>query len=266
MPRTLPSKLAMILIASVALALFSLTAWTEEEERTVMDCRDGDHTCPGECVPIEEVDCTSRPACGSRGQCSAIQNHGSTRYGSYVCDTWPVCGAANDDDCARSRGCFEGGRCQAGEARYYFKCNVEGPCYESIPNTCLPTDESCRASTQCETLGRCGLRATFTGKRCDPTQDSHCEESVACRETGTCAVVTLSPPICAPTADEHCARSADCRRYGRCALHRTDAYWIAPTCVAAEDAHCQDSEHCALRGLCTLDEGRCVATDEDDPR
>lgn len=238
--------------------------WTDNNGHSwqvyFQDCRETGCGDKAECVPFEKIDCSTRPECGMAGQCTAFQSHGTARYGDYVCTNWSVCGAASNAQCLGSQGCVASGRCDHKKETYFYanKCGSEEyACYDVATHQCDVSPEGCEASTQCRTLGRCGIYHTPGYPRCEPTKNEHCEQSAVCRETGACGVINISPTVCAPLTTEHCAQSADCRRFGRCALKEADR-WTQPICVAETEEHCRESLICKAEGKCSVEEGRCM--------
>ncbi len=167
--------------------------------------------------------------------------------------------ATRNEDCANSTRCETHGRCTADSGRCVVgsdadclrtaACNM-GPFCTARNGRCVATDESCRASLECEMDGRC--TASADGRSCIALSDEDCLHSVICGEEGACVARDGG---CAPAAEETCSSLPACADRGECAGR-------VGHCRATEDSHCEGATICQQMGACVARGGRCVPTAE----
>lgn len=78
------------------------------------------------------------------------------------------------------------------------------------------TSADCAESDECARFGRCALKHDVeSGRRCVIASDSHCRQSLACREEGKCwhvvtGLMTTDSALCMPRLPEDCRQSQAC--------------------------------------------------------
>lgn len=113
----------------------------------------------------------------------------------------------------------------------------------------IPTTQTCKASTSCETKGLCA----FDGRTCVASAEG-CRDALVCNGYGKCSVVG---PACGAASLEDCTTSAWCREHGRCAP-------LNGSCGATSVRDCQESTWCRERGRCSLGSAGCAAVSASD--
>ncbi len=155
------------------------------------DCRttgcDGD----GVCVQRDQIDCRTLDYCQSIGACSLVPQDQNPLFGEFLCTNWTVylCGPMSEDDCLQSTICKEEGHCTQGN--YQVRTNLCGETSDLQADclhnkACLPTESACQKSTDCATLGNCGLQTTPSKSNCRPTEVAHCAQSEICKTDNKC--------------------------------------------------------------------------------
>jgi len=143
-------------------------------------------------------------------------------------------------ECRQAAPCKQHGLCGAGlvlEPRHYaFECQAG-------------SEEDCRQSGDCQSLGRCQL---LHGK-CAVDSDAECKKLPRCRSDGWC---TAKNGQCVAASAADCKPSEGCRTYGRCSLRDG-------SCMALSDADCQQSQVCKRDGACIELQGQCVKTSDE---
>jgi hypothetical protein len=96
-------------------------------------------------------------------------------------------------------------------------------------------------------------------------QSAHCARSMACKQSGLCAQVSLKrrgslKPLdikCIALSRQLCLDSTECQHRGHCTP-------LQGRCVAQSDLDCFQSQRCKSYGLCNIKGDRCVAKSDQD--
>jgi hypothetical protein len=210
--------------------------------------------------------------CEKDGKCSITTEFaGEWFYRCYVGD---------QESCAQSTGCLEGGKChyEPSIARDKClalthqdclespKCKNEGRC-TLMQGRCGISDAGCTRSDVCRKDGKChlkvrdvpleGIRNAYTRKQTcvakDVPDDQWCKK--ACESSGACV---RRGNECVATEREHCENSFACTRHGLCSVGESGA------CVAESDEDCAQSRYCDKYGKCVVAERGTWCIDSND--